>query len=50
MLKEEDYICRKAVMNETILGAKGLGHECKKLAESVGLNDVRYTLYKGQHR
>ena len=39
ILKEEDNICRRALMNETILGANGLSKECKDLAEQIGLQD-----------
>ena len=44
ILKEEDNICRRALMNETILGANGLSKECKDLADQVGLPDLRYNL------
>ena len=40
MEKEDSNICKRAVMNEIILGAKGLGHECKVLATTIGLPDV----------
>jgi hypothetical protein len=36
-------ICRRAVMNETILGAEGLGHECEVLTETIGLPNVVHT-------
>ena len=42
ILKEEDDICRRALMNETILGANGLSQECKDLAEQIGLPDLRF--------
>ena len=40
--KEEDNICRRALMNETILGANGLSKECKDLAKKIGLPDLRF--------
>ena len=42
MLKKDSNICKRAVMNETILGAEGLGFECKKISEEIGLPDLRY--------
>ena len=42
MRKEDTNICRRAIVNETLMGVKGLGHECKVLAELIGLPDVRF--------
>ena len=42
MLKEESTICKRAIMNETLLGVKGLGHECKEISRLVGLPDLRF--------
>ena len=42
MKKEITNICRRAVANETIMGVKGLGHECMVIAKQVGLPDLRY--------
>jgi hypothetical protein len=33
MLKHESNICKRAVINETLLGIEGLGHECKVLTD-----------------
>jgi hypothetical protein len=43
MEKEDSNICKRAVMNEIILGAKGLGHECKVLTTTIGLPNVVHT-------
>jgi hypothetical protein len=43
MLKDDSNICKRAVMNETILGAEGLGHECEVLTETIGLPNVVHT-------
>ena len=37
-----DNICKKAILNEIIIGTKGLASECKDLAEEIGLRDVRF--------
>ena len=42
MLKEDSTICKRAIMNETLLGVKGLGHECKEISRLVGLPDLRF--------
>ena len=42
MFKEDSNICKRAIMNETLLGAEGLGHECKVLSATIGLPDLRY--------
>ena len=42
MDKEDSNICKRAIVNETLLGAEGLGHECKVLTATIGLPDVRY--------
>ena len=42
MKKDGTNICRRAVANEAILGVIGLGHECKVLAEQMGLPDIRF--------
>ena len=41
MLKDNDNICKRAIINETILEAEGLGHECRGLATTLGLKDLR---------
>ena len=42
MLKDDSSICKRAIINESLLGVKGLGHECKELSTLVGLPDIRY--------
>ena len=42
MLKHERNICRRAVINETLLGIEGLGHECKVLTDTLGLPNVMH--------
>ena len=37
-----DNICKRAILNEIIIGTKGLASECKDLAEEIGLRDVRF--------
>ena len=34
-------MCKKAIVNKTLLGAEGLGHECKVLTNILGLPDLR---------
>ena len=43
MLKHERNICRRAVINETLLGIEGLGHECNVLTDTLGLPNVMHT-------
>ena len=48
MLREDDNICKKALLNEWMLDIKGLGHECMEIAHSIGLQDPRTsTIQKG---
>ena len=42
MLKDDNNICRRAVINETQIGTEGLGHECKALTDAIGLPNVVY--------
>ena len=42
MLKDKSNICRRAVMDETLLGVKGLGYECAEISSIVGLPDLRF--------
>ena len=42
MLKDDSTICKRAIIIESLLGVKGLGHKCKKLSTLVGLPDIRY--------
>ena len=42
VLKDKDNICRRAIMNKTILGAEGLAHEFKIITDKIGLPDLRY--------
>ena len=42
MRKEGTNICRRAIVNETLMGVKGLGHECNVLSELTGLPDLRF--------
>ena len=42
LYKEDSNICKRAIMNETLLGAEGLGHKCKVLSAAIGLPDLRY--------
>ena len=37
-----DNICKRAILNEIIIGTKGLASQCKDLAEEIGLRDVRF--------
>ena len=37
MAKENSNLCKRSIVNETILGTEGLGHECKVLANTIGL-------------
>jgi len=41
MTKENSNLCKRSILNETILGVEGLGHECKALAKTLGLTDLR---------
>ena len=41
MAKENSNLCKRSIMNETILGTEGLGHECKVIAKTIGLPDLR---------
>ena len=41
MTKEDSNICKRSILNETILDTEGLGHECKALAKTLGLPDLR---------
>ena len=40
MMKEESNIARKALLNETFMGLKGLVHECRELTEMMGIPDI----------
>ena len=43
MMKADcDNICKKAILNEIIIGTKGLASECKDLANELGIRDVRF--------
>ena len=44
MLKEESNITRKALLNETFMGLKGLSHECRELTEMMGIPDIMTNL------
>ena len=39
--KENSNLCKRAILNEAIMDAEGLGHECKGLANTLGLHDLR---------
>ena len=41
MYKENSNLCKRAILNEAIMDAEGLGHECGGLATTVGLHDLR---------
>ena len=41
MAKEDSNPCKRSLMNETILDTEGLGHECKVIAKTIGLPDLR---------
>ena len=43
MDKEGLDIAKVAVLNEVLLGLKGLAYECRKISEEIGLPDVMYT-------
>ena len=40
MMRDESNITRRALMNETFMGLKGLSYECRQLTEMVGLPDI----------
>ena len=40
MAKEDSNLCKRSILNETILGIEGWGHECKALAKTLGLPDL----------
>ena len=40
MLKDDSNITRRALMNETFMGLKGLSYECRQLTEMVGIQDI----------
>ena len=46
MLKEESNIARKALLNETFMGLKGLIHECRELTEMMGIPDIMTNLVR----
>ena len=39
--REESNITRKALLNYTFMGLKGLGYECKQLTDKLGLPKIR---------
>ena len=41
MAKESSNLCKRSIAKGTILGTEGLGHECKVLANTIGLSDLR---------
>ena len=49
MMKDVNNICKRAVINETLIGTEGLGHECKALTDTIGLpNVVNHQVSKGE--
>ena len=38
MMKENSNIARKALLNETFMGLKGLAHECREMTEIMGIS------------
>ena len=40
MMKDVTNIARKAILNETFMGLKGLAHECRELTEMMGIPDI----------
>ena len=49
MLRDESNICKQALMNEWMMRIKGLGHECRELARTIGLPDLRFpNISKGE--
>ena len=42
MLANSDNICKKAILNEIIIGTKGLASECKELSDELGIRDMRF--------
>ena len=46
MMKEESNIARKALLNETFMGLKGLVHECRELTEMMGIPDILSNLVR----
>ena len=44
MEREDSNITRKALLNETFMGLKGLGYECKQLTDKLGLPNIMFSL------
>jgi hypothetical protein len=47
MMANSENICKKAILNEIIIGTKGLASECKELGDELGIRDVRFCEVKG---
>ena len=48
MEKEDSNITRRALVNETFMGLKGLGYECKQLTDKLGLPNMFNLVSKGE--
>ena len=48
MEKEDSNITRRALVNETFMGLKGLGYECKQLTDKMGLPNMFNLVSKGE--
>mgnify|MGYP001360715597 CR=1 FL=1 len=42
MLANSENISKNAILNEIIIGTKGLAIECKELGDELGIRDVRF--------
>ena len=42
MKANSDNICKKAILNEIIIGTKGLASKCKEVGDELGIRDVRF--------
>ena len=40
MLRDESNLTRRALINETFMGLKGLSYECRQLTEMMGIPDI----------
>ena len=49
MLRDDNNICKQALVNEYGLNIKGLGYECLELSNTIGIPDIRFThISKGE--
>ena len=45
MLKDHNNIARSVLIQEALMGIKGLGYECKELAQKIGLENLMIYKY-----